>query len=504
MRLSKLLPTLALAAGLGAGPALADGGTLKIGRDQDSNTLDPIYTIENADIWVLNNMNAKLVRVADDMSGVAPALAKSWDISDDKTTYTFHLREGLKFSNGDPLTASDVEFSLERLRDEKESVLRSMFQVVEDVKAPDLRTVVIELEHPSAPFMSALAVFSASIVPEDVVKERGENFGTNPVGAGAFRLKEWERGNRIVLERNPHYYKDGQPKLDEVHWMVEANDNTRLLKLQAGEIDAAIGVPFSRIEGLKNNANIKVKLEPSSREDHLLMNHEHAPLGKLKVRRALYHAIDRQAIVDAVLFGYGEVATSFVPEGQMFHNPDVPTYEYDPEKARQLLDEAGVENPTLDLIVAAGNSTREQTAVLLQNMLGKVGINVNIVKQEPGQTWDTIVQGDYDLSINYWTNDIIDPDQKATFSVYGENDAQSYYTRYHNPEVADLVEKGRTVLDTEERKDIYFRIQEMVKKDAHWIDLYYSPFRNAMRTNVENFNQTPMGRFTLETTTVNQ
>ena len=503
-RVPLLSAAVALAMAVGAATAYAQDNTLRIGRDQDSNTLDPIFTIENADIWVLNNMNAKLVEVSEDMTGVAPDLAKSWEISDDKTTYTFHLREGLKFSDGSALTASDVEFSLERLRDEPESVLRSMFQVITDVKAPDDHTVVLELEHPSAPLMSALAVFSASILPEEVVTERGEDFGSNPVGAGAFRFVEWERGNRIVLERNPHYYKEGQPKLDGVQWLVEANDNTRILKLKAGEIDAAIFIPFSRVEELQADPNIQVHLDPSSREDHVLINHEHPPLDDVRVRRALYHAIDRQAIIDAVLFGHGTVATSFVPEGQMFHNPDMPTYDHDPEKARQLLDEAGVEDLTLDIIVAAGNETQQQTAVLLQGMLRDVGIDLNIVKQEPGQTWDPIVRGEYDLSLNYWTNDIIDPDQKATFSVYGRNDAKSYYTRYLNPEVADLVEKGRTVLDPEKRREIYYEIQEKAKRDAHWIDLYYSPFRNASRTYVENFHQTPMGRFTLEVTEVNK
>lgn len=494
---------VALVLALGTAAVQADG-TLRIGRDQDSNTLDPIYTIENADIWVLNNMNAKLVEVNDDMSGVRPDLAESWEIADDKKTYTFHLRDGLKFSDGSALTASDVKFSLERLRDEEASVLRSMFEVITEIETPDEQTVVIKLDHPSAPFLSALAVFSASIVPEDVVDERGEDFGSNPVGAGAFRFVEWERGDEIVLERNPHYYVDGQPKLDRVVWEVESNDNTRILKLQAGEIDAAIFIPFSRVEELRENQDINVHLDPSSREDHLLINHENAPLDNVDVRRAIYHAINRQAIIDAVLFGHGTVATSFVPEGQMFHNPDTPKYEYDPDKARNLLDEAGVEDVTLDLVIASGNDTQEQTAVVVQDMLGKVGIDVNVVKEEPGQTWDTIVQGNFDLSMNYWTNDILDPDQKATFSVYGRNDAKSYYTRYLNPEVADLVEEGRTVLDPEEREDIYYRIQEMAKEDAHWIDLYYSPFRNASRTYVDDFHQTPMGRFTLEETSVNK
>jgi len=484
--------------------AQADGGTLRIGRDQDSNTLDPIHTIQNADIWVLNNMNAKLVEVNDQMNGVKPDLARSWDISDDHLTYTFHLRDGLEFSNGEKLTAGDVKFSLERVRDTKSSPLSSMFQVIKSIDTPDPKTVVIHLDHASAPFMSVLAVFSASIVPEDVVKARGDDFGTNPVGAGAFRLKEWDRGDKIVLERNPHYYKQDEPKLDKVVWKVESNDNTRILKLQAGEIDAAIFIPFSRVQDMEQTDNIAMHLDPSSREDSLLLNHDHPPLDNVEVRRALYHAINRKAIVKAVLFDHGTVADSFIPKGQMFYNPDMPRYDYDPARAKQMLKDAGVDNLTLNINTAAGNDTQQQTAVLLQNMLKQVGVNLNIEKREPGQTWGVIVKGNYDLSLDYWTNDIIDPDEKTTFSVYGRNDAKSYYTRYLNPKVADLVEKGRGVFDKEKRKQIYYNIQEMAKNDVNWIDLYYSPFRNASRKYVHNFHQTPMGRFTLEETTVDK
>jgi peptide/nickel transport system substrate-binding protein len=490
---------LALAATFVLGSPAADAaGTLKIGRHQDSTTLDPILTIQNADIWVMNNMNGLLVRVNRDATDVEPDLAESWNISADGLTYTFHLREGLEFSDGSPLKASDAKFSLERLRDKEGSIMAGMFSVMKSVEAPDDRTVVITLNQPSAPFLAGMAMFSAAILPETAVTAAGDEFGNNPVGAGAFVLDEWKRGEYLRLKKNANYWEADRVQLDGVEWVYVPNDNTRLLKLQAGEVDAVVFVPFNRVAELEADGNINVHLDPSSREDHILVNHAHEPLGDLRVRQALYHAIDRQAIVDTVTFGYGKVANSFVPAGAMFYSADNPDYAFDPAKAKALLAEAGVEGLALDFLLTAGDSLHDQIGVIVKDQLGKVGVDVNLVKQEEGQQWETTVAGEYDISVNYWTNDIIDPDQKATFSLYGDADNKSYYTSYKNPKVTGLIEQGRVELDRAKREAIYHEIQEIAKADAHWIDLYYSPFRNASRSNVKNFFQNPMGRFMLE------
>jgi peptide/nickel transport system substrate-binding protein len=184
----------------------------------------------------------------------------------------------------------------------------------------------------------------------------------------------------------------------------------------------------------------------------------------------------------------------------MHYNADNFDYPYDPPKAKKLLADAGVKGLTLDLLITAGDSVHDQIGVMVKDQLGKVGIDVNIVKQEEGQQWESTVAGEYDISVNYWTNDVIDPDQKSSFCVYGDKENLSYYTRYSNPKVTALVEQGRTELDAAKRQQIYYDIQRMAKEDVHWIDLYYSPFRNASRTNVVNFFQNPMGRFMLEDT----
>jgi peptide/nickel transport system substrate-binding protein len=503
--MNKLFKVLVIAVLLGViialptGQALADK-VIKIARHHQTVTLDPIMTIQNGDIWVMNNMNALLVRVSRDGAKIEPDLAERWTISPDGKVYTMNLRANLKFGDGSPIRASDAKFSLLRLRDQKGSVMAGMFVGIDTIDTPDDRTIVINLKKKSAPFLAALAMFSAAILPEKVLKERGQEFGANPLGAGAFNLKEWKRGQYLSLEKNPYYWDADRVKLDGVEWVYVPNDNARILKLQTGEVDAAIFMPFNRAKELNDNKDINVHMDPSSREDHMLINHAHKPLDDLRVRRAIYYALNRQAIVDVVTFGFGKVANSFIPAGAMYHNPDCFDYPYDPSKAKELLAEAGVKDLTLDLIVTAGDSAKDQTAVMVKDQLGKVGIDINIVKQETGPQWQSTIAGEYDLNINYWVNDVIDPDQKTSFGVYGDKEHRSYYTNYKNPKVTALVDQGRTELDPEKRRQIYYEIQNIVNEDVHWIDLYYSPFCNASRTNVVNFFQNPMGRFMLEDT----
>jgi peptide/nickel transport system substrate-binding protein len=484
-------------ASLLASSAYADG-VLKIAREQDGSTFDPIKTILNSDIWVMDNMNANLVRVTPDGVGLEPDLAEKWTLAPDNVTYTFTLRDGLKFSDGSPIKASDVKFSLERLRDTKDSVMGSMYKIISKIDVPDDKTVVIVTEKPSAPLLSMLAMFAASIVPESVVKAEGDDFGTKPVGAGAFSLKNWAHGDKVELVKNPNYWEASRVKLDGVDWLYVPDDNTRMLKLQAGEVDAAIFVPFNMVAQLQQNKDIDVHLDPSSREDFLIINEQHKPLDNVKVRQAICQAIDREAIVKAVLFGNGKVANSFIPGGALYYNPDNPTCKYDPDAAKKLLADAGADNLNLKLLIDSGNSVNDQTAVLIKDNLAKIGINTDIVKEESGQEWDSTVAGDYDLSIEYWTNDIIDPDEKATFALYGKDENRSYYTNYNNPHVTDLIDQGRAEMDKDKRTAIYNEIQKTASEEVNWVDLYYSPFRNASRKNVKGFYQNPTGRFMLE------
>lgn len=475
-------------------------GVLTIGRREDGTTFDPIATAQNVDFWVFSNVFDVLVRVDKAGKELLPGLAESWEASADGLTYTFHLRDA-KFSDGTPVTAEDAAYSLTRIRDSELSLWSDSYKIIKDIQTPDAKTVVITLNGPSAPFLSTLAMPGASIVSKAAMEAMGEEaFAEKPVGSGAFMVTEWRRGDRVILAKNPNYWDAASVSLDGVEWISVPDDNTRMLAVQAGELDAAIFVPFSRVAELKQDPNLTVVIDPSTREDHLLLNHEHPPLDNPKVREAIDLAIDKQAIVDTVLFGQGEVANSYVPKGALYHSDDNGARGYDPEKAKALLAEAGAKGATLNYVVNAGNEVDEQIAVLLQQQLAAVGLTANLQKMDPSQTWDMLVNGEYDVSVMYWTNDILDPDQKTTF-VLGHDVNMNYMTRYQNETVKQLVADARLEMDPAKREAMYAEIQKLAKADTHWIDLYYSPYISVTRKGVENFGQNPLGRFFLEETT---
>ena len=474
-------------------------GVLTIGRREDGTTFDPIATAQNVDFWVFSNVFDVLVRVDKAGKELVPGIAESWEVSADGLTYTFKLRDA-KFSDGSAVTSEDIAYSLTRIRDSELSLWSDSYKIIADMQTPDSKTLVITLSGPSAPFLSTLAMPGASIVSKAAMEAMGEAaFAEMPVGSGAFMVVEWRRGDRVILTRNPNYWEADKVSLDGVEWISVPDDNTRMLAVQAGELDAAIYVPFSRVAELKADPNLTVVSDASTREDHLLLNHEHTPLDNVKVREAIDFAIDKQAIIEAVTFNLGEVANSYVPKGALYHSDDNGARGFDPEKAKALLAEANVGPISLNYVIDAGDQTGEQIAILIQQQLANVGITVNLQKVDPSQTWDMLVNGDFDMGVNYWTNDILDPDQKTTF-VVGHDVNLNYMTRYQNDTVKDLVAAARLEMDPVKREAMYAEIQKLAKADAHWIDLYYSPFISVTRKGVEDFGQNPLGRFFLEDT----
>ncbi len=489
--------TLSGTALLGIDPALADN-VLTIGRREDGTTMDPIKSSQNVDFWVYGNIYDVLVRVDKTGTKLEPGLAQGWDVSPDGKVYTFHMRDA-KFSDGSPITAKDAAFTLTRIRDNKESLWQQMYSVMKTIEAKDDHTLVVTLSEPSAPFLASLANPSACVVSEKAVTSEGEEaYGNKPdVTSGAFTVAEWDRGDKVIMKKNPNFWEADKVKLDGIQWISVPDDNTRILKVQAGELDAAIFVPFSRVAELKKDPNLKLTTDPSTREDHLLIEHEHGALAKKEVRQALDFAIDKKSIVDTVTFGIGTIANSYVPKGSLYYYADNLQRPYDPAKAKELLDKAGVKDLKLNYLVDTGNEVQEQVAILVQQQLAKVGVTVNIQKADPSSTWQMEVDGNYDLAQNYWTNDVIDPDEKTSF-VLGHDSNMNYMTRYNNPHVKELVAQARVEMDPKKREAMYVELQKTAKDDVNWIDLYYSPYINVTRKNIDGFYQNPLGRFFME------
>lgn len=498
----KLLIAASLAACTLTSAIAQAAGVLSIGCREESTTFDPIKSAQNRDSWVFTNVYDVLVRVDKHATKLLPGLAESWKVSDDGMTYTFKMRPA-KFSDGSAITSKDAAFSLLRIRDDKASLWSDSYSIIDKVGTPDSHTLVLTLKSPSAPFLSLLASPNAAVLSEQAMKKIGdEAYAQQPVASGAFMVKEWLRGDRVILEKNPHFWQAENVSLDGVEWISIPDDNTRMMKVQAGELDSAIFVPFSRVDTLKKDPNLVIHMDPSTREDHLLINHEKGLLAKPQVREALDLAINKKSLVDTVTFGHGDVAYSYIPRGALYHYANNLQRPYDPEKARKLLADAGATGLKLNYVVNAGNEADEQIAVLLQRQLADVGVTANLQKVDPTQSWQMLVDGDYDLSVMYWTNDILDPDQKTTF-VLGHDTNMNYMTRYKNPQVKELVAAARVEMDASKREQMYVDLQKLAKQDVNWIDFYYSPYINISRKNIENFQQSPMGRFSLEETVKN-
>ncbi|MEI7466528.1 MAG: ABC transporter substrate-binding protein, partial [Burkholderiales bacterium] len=372
------------------------GGTLIFARPEEPQTMDPFVPGDNGSIYAIEQVCDSLVEPDATGDGLRPGLAESWEVSEDKLTYTFKLRDA-KFSNGKPVTSADVLFSLKKAGADS-SPLAMLYEPIKSTEALDDKTVRITLKRPYTPVLSALSAYNAAIVSKEAYEAGAEAFGQKPVCAGAFVVEEYARGSRLVLARNPDYWekgKDGQalPYVDKVEMRYVPDSNARVLGLRNGDFDAIASVPFNQAESLKGAADIRLEQVPIFRLDYVFMNHKAKPLDSKDLRLALNHAADREAIMKVVYFGYGEVPNSYMPKVN-FHSDGVERIPYDIEKAKALVKSSGYKGQTLKIMVDTGNATSKQVATILQQGWTEAGVKSEIVEFDVGTAFDMSSKGD--------------------------------------------------------------------------------------------------------------
>jgi len=456
---------------------------LRMGYGSEVLTLDPIKTVYGPDILIQGMMYARLMHANADRTEVGPGLAEKWEISEDGKVYTFHLAEA-KFSDGSPITAEDVAFSWNRMRFQKDSAYAAPFQPLTKIEAVDPKTVVMTLDRRFTPFLTLCEIWNTGIVPKAAVESMGdEAFAKAPVTSGPFKFVDWKAGDRVILARNEHYYRAGEPKIDGLEFRYVPDDNTRVSMLQAGELDVCIGVPAPRMAELKA-AGFRADPEPSSTTYDMLINHSAEPFDNLKFCQAVSHGIDRQAITDAVTLGLGKAATSIMSPTLDYFDTSLPVIQRDAEKAKALLAESGVANPSFELIQNAGIVDEEKAAVLIQAQLAEIGITVNIAKIDSTTAWTRLAEGSYQAEMNWWYNETRDPDNALRWCVWGAGDNKSYYTRYNNEEVNKLVDQASGEEEGPKRAELYAKIQKIVVDEVAQVALYHPAWLNAYAPNV--------------------
>jgi peptide/nickel transport system substrate-binding protein len=488
------------------------GGTFRFGRLEDSDVLDPVTTALNTSIWYFMSIYDQLIRVAPDGISLEPSLAESWDISEDGLTYTFHLRPNVLFSDGTPMTSADVLYSWVRAANDPgqhwtftlDAMKRDAEGQVEGITAPDDATAVVELAKPWVPFLSDVAMFNLSVISKAFAEGNEERLATECMGTGPFALGEFRAGEILTLVKNPHYWEEGLPLLDGVDVNLVPDDNARILQLQGGELDGIMDVPFNRVPELQADPNLKVYQFPSTYTRYILLNVREAPLDDVHARRALQYATDRQTLVDVVLFGNGIPATSFMPKGALYWNDTLEGYPYDLAKAQEeLAQSATPDGFALELSTIAGFVSDESMATALKDMWSQIGVEVTISPLETSIFNEAFTNATFQAMSQYWTNDIIDPDELVGFAVLQES-VQAFHTGWENAEAQDLTRQGAAESDPQKRKEIYFRIQEIHSEESPMLPLYYQPYLNVTTTQVHNFQHPPTGQYNWKTTWMEQ
>lgn len=468
------------------------GGTLTVGMGADLTKLDLHTSTVLSDRIPLLHVQEMLVTIDENMK-IIPMLAKDWAMSGDGKTVTFELREGVLFHNGKEMKAEDVKYSIERFM--AEASRKGEFSMVDSVEAAGDYTVVFHLKSPSGVFMASLAnpFNPAVIMPSGLAEEQGGKV-TNPVGTGPFVFEKWEQGKQLVLKRFADYQPAaGEPSgfggekkayVDEIVFKPISEPSVLITALETGEIDLAIDVPPKDVNYLDGKEGIEVSAKPSMNWGMLQFGMNKPPFDDPKMRQAVAYAIDKQEIVEVATWGMGQPASSPVfPESEWYSDAHAWDYQQDLEKAKQLVAESGYNGEPVVISTSKAYDHHEKTAMVLQNQLKNIGLNVEVETLE----WasfisDRWVTGDYNL-----LNGHITPRPDPNQIYYAYLHSSSSYNGYKSEAMDALLEKGIAEVDFEERKKVYDEVQQLLQEDMSFMAVYYYPVIEAYRSHVKGY-----------------
>ena len=478
-------------------PADTAAGTVVIGRRADSDNLDPVTCVGNTNIFIFNLILEGLVRSSDDGTEIEPCLAESWEVSDDGLVYTFHVMEGLTFSDGSDVTAEDWQWTFERAMETETSNWHVCVENIEGVECPDDTTVVVTMKQAAASTLANLSIFELGVQSKAYFDQVGaEEYQNGIIGTGPFMVQEWRRGEYLTLAANPHYRTEGVPLAPAVEFRVVADDNSRTIQLQGGDIDAATDLPFSTLSQLEGDANCQPHPDPSTTTRFLALNTANEYLANQQVREALFAATDARQVVDMCLYGYGTAIGSIFAPTSRFCDASLKPPSADVDKAKSLLDEAGyADGFDLGILIRGGDALEQQVATILQTQWKEIGVNLTIEETEATSYKERMYAMDFDVIIDLWTDDIDDPAPFMAF-VFDFDSASGFDTNFRQPDdMVALNDAANVEPDEDARKELYAQMQQGFAEQCIWIPLFTVPYQNAVRNEVSGFVQTPLGNY---------
>lgn len=519
----------------------SSGGDLVASYASDASSLDPAGQNDLPSDQRRNVIYEGLFYLDEDLNP-QPRLATDYEQTDD-TTWVFNLREGVKFHDGTDFNADAVKASFERIMDPAVASARAnIFEMISEINVIDDYTIEIVTEYPFAPFLNYLAHDGAGIVSKEVIDEDYQNaidqsdqdisldefyelreaggeeyeavaqaVGNNtgaiieqkPIGTGYMQFQSRTPGEEIVVERFDDYW-DEPAKLDTVTFKVVVEDASRIAELESGQSHFIQGFDNGHWERIENHPEMETYPVYNLSNEYIGMNTQEGPLEDKRVRQAIAHMVDKEEIMEGIYFGVGREMKGAIQQELLGYNENLEDLDYDPERAKELLSEAGYEDG-FDLTVMTNDSPeRVDLAVLMQEKLKEIGIDLEIEQLEWGAYLEAVSNGEHDLFILGWPNPVGDPDQSfwplVHSSMQGASGNRSFY---ENEEVDSLLEQGRQELDEGKREEIYQRVDEILIEDQPFVSIRQAQSANAARTEVQgleinNFNKPDFRNVTLE------
>ena len=475
------------------------GGTLRMAWSADVISMDKTTTFDNNSVRVMEQIMEPLFQASADGTKLEPWLATGYTISDDKKTYTIKLRTGVTFSNGAPMTAADVKFSIDEDTKTGDAGWGFINSAIDSVTATDDSTVTITLKYAWAPLIADLSLFSNGVVPNNYGGKSAADFYTAPIGTGPFVWDSWIKGQSLTLTANKKYWQQGRPYLNGVTWNVVPDANTRKLQVQGGQVDINDTPDWSSLASLKSSANVEAVTYPSTQIDYIAFNQQRAPFDDVHIRQAISMAIDRKALVKAVLFGNGEPAYSLLSPGTPLFDKNAGGAKFDVSGAKAELAKSSKPNGfTTTLLIASGSPNQSSIAQIMQAELKDIGITMTIRQLDPTANKKARLASDFDMAWSAWTMDIPDPDEWTSFAVDPSGGSHSAFTFYNNPAVIAINKQAQQETDSVKRQALYSQLQTQTGKDAFLAYLYYSPYVYASTSKVNGFHVTPLGNYLLQ------
>lgn len=483
-------------------PGAPQKDVFNFATNQDIPHLDPHGTSANTSFRVTYMLYDRLVTYDGTTTEVVPQLAENWEISEDGKTYTFFLRKDAKFHDGSPVTSAAVEYSFRRAIDIGKSAAGIFSKVIDDnsFEIVDDHTIKIKLVKPFGPFIKALGTVFGNILNPNLADNHGEDLGESyladkEVGSGPYVLESWDRGQKLVLKANENYW-GGTPTMKTVNINIVPEPSTARLMLEKGELDLLDDTMISPdvIKQMDGKNGVEIVKAPGFQIDYFPMNMTQKPLDNKLVRQAIAHAINYDVIIDNVFLGNGERIGGIVPKGMFGYNDGVKEYDYNLDKAKDLLKEAGQEGGfTVEMAISENNEVRRNIAVMLQSDLAKIGVTVDIKTYAWPTFLDLVTSGKHDFGLVAWTPDYADPDYNLWYFAHSSSKGPGFNLAfYENKRVDELLELARKSVDDVERDAAYKEIQAIMAEDVPYIFLAQRNVQAAKREWVEGHEINPM------------